>query len=189
MYIKAGFFNVISAILMSLFLNISYASDAWQKAEPGAQKNEKWQMVSQATATWLWVDIYQASLFLPEYANAGKLFKQQLLNDSIAVKLRLCYQRDLTASQIITAAEKILPQNLTEQVSTEVERLHRSYRDVGSGDCYALEHFNNGITQLSLNSEPLFETEAKGFKQAYFGIWLGAESLSQDLKQSLLEVF
>jgi hypothetical protein len=168
-----GFVFLSAAVL--LLSTISHAK---------SDESLAWKSYSTATAKWLWFDVYEASL----YTSEGKMSdKAQFLADKIPLKLELCYLRELTDQQIIEAANSALVDSISSELAQAVESLHASYQNVGKGDCYSLEHNRNGVTQLSLNGNQVFETQLQGFKALYFGIWIGDQPLSEELKEDLLK--
>lgn len=163
-------------------------------AELTVQAGNTLALFSQGTATWLWLDVYDAKLFVSQTLQQRLLQKpspaQQvanlLLNENTPIKLQLCYQQKISAEQIIEAAMEGLPAEMDNNLQTAVDALHKSYQEVKPGDCYALEHTSVGETILSFNNKEVFRTTQKGFKSIYFGIWIGELALSKSLKTSLL---
>jgi hypothetical protein len=141
----------------------------------------EWQKRSHATATWLWLDIYEATLFTTSDFNQAKL-----LDDSEPLKLQLCYLKPIGKEDLAKGSEAVLPQRLSPDLKQAVAGLHENYQDVSPGDCYILEYIPEIGTQLKLNNKLAFATQKKGFKSIYFGIWLGDNPLSVDLKEALL---
>lgn len=153
-----------------------------------AISNPEWKKYSQGVASWMWFDVYQASLFIDKKMTSGVLTEKQLLSSDSPLKLELCYKREVTPSQFIEGANHVLPKELPKEVQTQVDALHASYELVGKGDCYALIYMpNNHLTQLKLNEKLVFSTDLKSFKSVYFGIWIGQNPLSTSLKESLLK--
>lgn len=151
-----------------------------------SNKAVDWKLYSQAMAKWLWVDVYQASLFVD--ANRNSVETSSFLDEGTPLKLQLCYQTSLKAEQIIEAAENTLPESLNQGVRQQIDLMHTKYQAVGEGDCYVLEAQGQGKTTLKLNNKLVFTTDTQGFKSAYFGIWIGSNPLSESLKNELLEV-
>lgn len=141
-----------------------------------------WQPLNQTTATWLWLDVYQATLY-----GQGEIDRTNLLTEQTPLKLELCYVQSIDKEDFIKAASKGLPEFFSPQLSTEVARLHAQYQNVTPGDCYTLSYQPDSGTQLALNGRTVFSTRIAGFKALYFGIWLGPEPLSDSVKQGLLE--
>jgi hypothetical protein len=143
---------------------------------------QAWQTIGQATATWLWQDIYQATLLAQQPLSA------HFLQDGEALRLQLCYQTAMSADILVKGANGALPQNLSPALQQAVNALHQSYQNVTQQDCYELVHTAPSQTQLLFNSKPVFSTELAGFKAVYFGIWLGDNPLSESLKQNILNL-
>jgi len=167
----------LKTILLSVIL-VLVSVDVYASNKSNAAS---WQLISNGTATWMWLDIYDAEL----YAETRTL-PENYLDDSVPLKLKLCYLKSITPDIFVEGANKALPKNLTTQLQTEVTRLHDAYQAVQSGDCYALVYHPETGTQLQFNQKVVFETMQPKFKSVYFGVWLGDNPLSEDLKQSLV---
>jgi hypothetical protein len=170
----------VFALLLLGVTRPGYAQVASVSAET-AESPVEWQKRSQATATWMWLDIYEASLFTTSDFNQAKL-----LDDSEPLKLQLCYLKSIGKDDLAKGAEAVLPKRLSPDLTQAVAGLHENYQDVSPGDCYVLEYRPDSGTQLKLNNKLAFATQKKGFKSVYFGIWLGDNPLSADLKEALL---
>ena len=72
-------------------------------------------------------------------------------------------------------------------LKARLDVLHEAYRDVTSGDRYALTYLPKAGTMLELNGESLVQIEGLDFAQAYFGIWLAEPPISAKLKQALTD--
>ena len=141
----------------------------------------KWQTLSQGTATWLFMDIYQAKL------KSKTPLKANFLTNEQPLQLELCYFKSISPDIFIKGANEVLPDNLPVDLQAAVNGLHASYEAVKPNDCYRLS-YENGITELQLNEQTVFTTKTAGFKAVYFGIWLGENPLSSSLKQALLNL-
>lgn len=140
----------------------------------------QWNLVGQGTATWLWMDIYQAKLF-----HSKATLPEDFLDDQHPLKLELCYLKSISKEQLTEAANQNLP-DTSHAIKQAVDALHSRYQSVKPGDCYQLAYSPKNGTQLSLNQQTVFQTPQAGFKAIYFGLWLGDSPLSEDLKQSLI---
>lgn len=147
-----------------------------------AQTSDAWQKRSEAMATWMFLEIYQARLFTQEGFDKSKLF-----DDTEPLKLELCYKREIGREDFIRGADAVISPNLALDLRQAVDALHQQYVDVSPGDCYSLEHTLQYGTQLKYNGQVSFEIKQPGFKSVYFGIWLGENPLSESLKTELLE--
>lgn len=168
-------FAIIILGLVALFSRPAFA------ISETAQADSDWQARSQATATWMWLDIYNATLFTQSGFSPNKL-----LADDQPLKLKLCYLKPIGRDDLIKGAEAVLDKGLSSELKQAVNGLHESYVDVKPGDCYVLEYSPAQGTQLKLNDQLAYETKLNGFKSVYFGIWLGQNPLSDSLKESLV---
>lgn len=197
-FVRNGLYFLAPMLLLfsaSGFVQAANGLDNQLSEREANHTNPKWQLYSAATAKWLWLDVYKAELYLSKTGepksdeiNLNQNNAQQsLLQDKVPLKLKLCYQQSISADQIIQAAQKALPE-LDEQsdLFQAVNDLHQQYQNVSQGDCYALKHETDGSTSLLFNGDKKFSTKLKDFKKLYFGIWLGDNPLSEDVKKSLL---
>lgn len=104
-----------------------------------------------------------------------------MLHADVSRCLQLTYEVSLSASDFITAAERILERQhgreKLERVRAEIETLHRHYRDVKPGDRYSLCYqAAERKTTLSLNDVLLVSMTSAEFAEIYFGIWLDPTS-------------
>ena len=177
--------DFVSALCLGVFLTLIMSRPGLAQTVDShnatKQPSVEWQKRSQATATWLWLDIYNATLFTQPGFELT-----HLLADKTPLKLELCYLKAISKEDLIEGAQAVLDKNLAPQLKQEVALLHQQYVDVKPGDCYALEYTLQDGTQLKLNGQRSFKSDQQGFKAVYFGIWLGQNPLSEDLKQSLL---
>ena len=179
--------SVSALILFAVFSRPALADVSLQQpslvnASAPSDASAEWQKRSQATATWMWLDIYKATLFTQTGFKESKL-----LADDEPLKLELCYLKPIGRDDLVKGAEAVLDKNLADVLKQNVTSLHNNYVDVKPGDCYVLEYAPQTGTQLKLNDKLAFATTQKGFKSVYFGIWLGQNPLSDNLKEELLK--
>ncbi|MDA3807980.1 MAG: chalcone isomerase family protein [Thiomicrorhabdus sp.] len=184
---SGGFYSSLSvSLLFSLLLSApaSAMEEIVDKVSVLHQTPKiEWQKVSTGTATWMWLEIYEATL----YATDATLPKN-FLSDEVPLKLSLCYLKPIRADIFIEGANEVLPKELTPLLRADVNRLHQVYQSVESGDCYTLEYTTHQGTALKLNGKSVFHSNQAGFKAIYFGIWLGNNPLSEVLKNRLLAI-
>lgn len=142
--------------------------------------------VGQGTARYArLIPVYDAALYMERDAQAA-----DILDAGIAKRLDIVYRVSIKAEDMITAAEHILarqhPEDVLARWRRELDALHAAYRDVQSGDRYALVFQPREGLWLEFNGERITRIAAEEFAQLYFGIWLGDEPLSDRLKQDLI---
>lgn len=130
---------------------------------------------------------YVAALYLGEGASP-----QQVFDADVPRRLELHYFYSIKGEGFGDAAEKILARNISaaeiERLGPQIQRMHAAYRDVAPGDRYALTYLPGVGTTLTFNGSALVTVEGADFADAYFRIWLGAESIDNPLKEQLLAV-
>jgi len=142
--------------------------------------------LGQGTAHYArFIPVYDAALYIDQDAGAKDLF-----DPGVAKRLDIVYRTSIKASDMITVAERTLARQHSEAVLArwreEIDALHGAYRDVNSGDRYALVFQPGDGLWLEFNGEPVTRVAAVEFAQLYLGIWLGDPPLSERLKQALI---
>lgn len=133
----------------------------------------------------VFIRVYGAGLYGPEGVPASSL-----LEGGEPKRLEIEYFVDIKASDLALAADTILQRQLSPEqlqaLQPRIRQLHDAYRSVRPGDRYVMEYLPGQGTVLKLNGEPLVTVEGRDFARAYFGIWLGDEPLSSNLRNALL---
>ncbi|NMY39078.1 MULTISPECIES: chalcone isomerase family protein [unclassified Pseudomonas] len=143
------------------------------------------QRKGQIVLTYLWADIYAATLFTPANLSPQRAYEQ--LRD---VRLELFYLRDLDHSDITTASAAILkrqhsPATLS-ALDPGLKKLQGSFANIQRGDRYALDYDPVRGLNLERNGQVIFNTKDRALAKAYLGIWLAPEGLPETLRQTLL---
>ena len=72
-------------------------------------------------------------------------------------------------------------------LNPEIARLHARFRDIRSGDRYALDFRPGRGLNLEINGQVVFNSPDAELAKAYLGIWLGPKGLSGSLRNTLLK--
>lgn len=139
-----------------------------------------------AVLKWaLLFDVYAGALYLP-----GGIPEQSWSND-IPKRLELSYFREIEAKDFAEASDKILQDNLLpaeyQPLAKRLQTFYGFFQDVKPGDRYSINYIPGKGTELRLNEQPLGQVPGADFAAAYFGIWLGAQPLSEEFRNRLLE--
>jgi len=131
------------------------------------------------------IKAYVAALYLPEGVTA-----ENVLSD-VPKRLEINYLVSIKGPDFGKGAEPTLKLNQTPaelaKLRSRIDRINAIYRDVKPGDRYALTYLPGRGTELTLNGTSLTVIEGADFAAAYFGIWLGRNSINDDLKRDLLK--
>jgi hypothetical protein len=131
------------------------------------------------------IKAYVAALYLPEGV------KSDAALSDIPKRLEINYLVSIKGSDFGKGAEPTLQLNQTPselaRLRSRIDRINSIYRDVKPGDRYALTYLPGRGTELALNGTPLTVIEGADFASAYFGIWLGRDSIDDKLKRDLLK--
>ncbi|WP_448652400.1 chalcone isomerase family protein [Pseudomonas fluorescens] len=172
--------------LMMIFSVAVLASEAdrLKQADFPAQ-SQQLALKNQAVLVYLWADVYAAALYAPTDLSAKQAWEQQK-----DLRLALYYFRDIDRSDVIKAATTTLERQQTStalaRLKPELDRLHASFRDIRSGDRYALDVRPGRGLNLEINDKVVFSSRDEALAKAYLGIWLAPKGLSDSLRNSLL---
>ena len=142
------------------------------------------------------MDLKLRSLGLMRYgllrAFAAALYLEEGERDplaDVAKRLELVYFLPIAGRLFGPAARSVLKKSNSRAELAELDERLRTidaaYRDVGSGDRYALTYQPGIGTELSLNGRPLVLVPGADFACAYFAIWLGARPMDRRLRNQL----
>ena len=138
--------------------------------------------VGAGTARWGLFKVYDAAFF-----TEAKVTLEQALAEDTPARLELCYARELSVDDFIEGANYGLPEFISDELQQAINRLHAAYQPVKQGDCYLLDFHPEQGTALLLNGRELLRIDTPEFKALYFGIWLGQQPLSVQLKRDLTQ--
>jgi len=131
------------------------------------------------------IKAYVAALYLPEGV------KPETVLSDVPKRLEINYLVSIKGPDFGKGAEPTLKLNQTPaelaKLRSRIDRINAIYQDVKPGDRYALTYLPGRGTELALNGTPLTVIEGADFAAAYFGIWLGRESIDDRLKRDLLK--
>ncbi|WP_455824429.1 chalcone isomerase family protein [Pseudomonas graminis] len=170
--------------LMMIFSVAAHASEAdrLRQADFPAQPHEL-ALKNQAVLTYLWADVYAAALYAPQSLGARQAWEQQK-----ALRLELYYFRDIDRNDVIKAATATLErQQASARLKPEIEKLHARFRNIRSGDRYALDFRPGRGLNLEINGQVVFSSRDDALARAYLGIWLAPKGLSEELRDKLLK--
>ena len=138
---------------------------------------------NQAVLNYLWADVYAAALYAPADLTAKQAWDQQK-----ALRLVLYYFRNIDRADVIKAASATLErQQASAGLNPEIATLHARFRDIRSGDRYALDFRPGRGLNLEINGQVVFSSSDDVLARAYLGIWLAPEGLSDELRGQLLD--
>ncbi len=174
--------HVVIALLLMLSLTVQ-ANEADRLKQAGFPAlSQELVLKNQAVLTYLWADVYAAALYAPKELGARQAWNQQK-----ALRLELYYFRDIDRSDVIKAATATLErQQASERLRAEIEKLHASFRNIRSGDRYALDFRPGRGLNLEINGQVVFSSRDDELARAYLGIWLAPKGLSDSLRDKLL---
>ena len=175
--------QLLICLVMMLSLT-AHASDAERLKQAGfAAQAEGLVLKNQAVLTYLWADVYAAALYAPSDLSAKQAWAQQK-----ALRLTLYYFRDIDRNDVIKAATATLQrQQANAGLNSEIAKLHARFRDIRSGDRYALDFRPGRGLNLEINGQVVFSSGDEELARAYLGIWLGPKGLSDRLRNTLLK--
>ncbi|AZE60031.1 MULTISPECIES: chalcone isomerase family protein [Pseudomonas fluorescens group] len=170
--------------LMLMVSITAHANDAQRLKQAGFPAQvEGLALKHQAVLNYLWVDVYGAALYAPAQVSARQAWDQHK-----ALRLALYYFRDIDRSDVIKAATVTLErQQANARLKPQLDKLHASFRDIRSGDRYALDFHPGRGLELKINGQVVFSSRDEELARAYLGIWLAPKGLSDELRDKLLD--
>ena len=173
---------LLLALFLCLLPAVAGAADFPQKFQAG---DSTLALRGQGILTYaLFFDVYRAGLYMPVGTPSD-----QVLQD-VAKRLEIHYNYDISAQDIVSAAQDILARNWPPEIlaseKDKLDLINRTYVDVGPGDSYALTYLPGRGTELSLNGKEQVVIPGAQFGALIFSIWLGKEPLDAGLKDALL---
>ncbi|MFP5494573.1 MAG: chalcone isomerase family protein [Gammaproteobacteria bacterium] len=175
---------VICLLLMFSVPVLANEADRLKQADFPAQSHQL-VLKNQAVLTYLWADVYAAALFAP-----ADLSAKQALDQQKDLRLELYYFRDIDRNDVIKAATATLERQQTPatlaRLKPELDQLHKSFRNIRSGDRYALDFQPQRGLNLEINGTVVFSSRNDELAKAYLGIWLAPQGLSDSLRSTLL---
>ena len=174
--------HVAFCLLLMLSITVhANEADRLKQADFPAQ-SQQLTLKNQAVLTYLWADVYAAALYAASDLSAKQAWAQQK-----ALRLTLYYFRDIDRSDVIKAATATLErQQASARLKPEIDKLHASFRDIRSGDRYALDFRPGRGLNLEINGQVVFSSRDDELARAYLGIWLAPNGLSDSLRDKLL---
>ena len=99
----------------------------------------------------------------------------------------LYYFRNLDPKDVIKAATATLErQQASARLKPEIDKLHASFRDIRSGDRYALDFHPGRGLNLEINGQVVFSSRDDELARTYLSLWLAPNGLSERLRTQLL---
>ncbi|WP_395608588.1 chalcone isomerase family protein [Pseudomonas sp. B22129] len=177
--------HVVFCLMLMLSITVQASeADRLKQANFPAQSHELL-LKNQAVLVYLWADVYAAALYTPADVSAKRAWNQQK-----DLRLALYYFRDIDRSDVIkaatTALERQQPTATLARLKPELDQLHARFRDIRSGDRYALDFRPGRGLNLEINDQVVFNSRDDELARAYLGIWLAPKGLSDSLRNTLL---
>ncbi|MFL1502456.1 chalcone isomerase family protein [Pseudomonas sp. O64] len=170
-------------LIFSVTVQASEADRLRQAAFPA--QSQDLARKNQAVLVYLWADVYAAALYAPANLRAKQAWDQQK-----DLRLALYYFRDIDRNDVIKAATTALERQQSSatlaRLKPALDQLHASFRNIRSGDRYALDFRPGRGLNLEINEQVVFSSGDDELAKAYLGIWLAPKGLSDSLRKSLL---
>jgi hypothetical protein len=142
------------------------------------------------TKTILKVKVYAVGLYVADSALAGPLsgktgpdLYRELVWGDFPKEIRLRLVRDVSASQMQEAIREALEEKADK---ARTDQLAAYFSDTKTGEEYVLRWTPGGTLETTARGVPKPPIADKNFAGAVFGIWLGEESIQEDIKHDLI---
>ncbi|USW02640.1 chalcone isomerase family protein [Pseudomonas pergaminensis] len=174
--------HVAFCLLLMLSITVhANEADRLKQADFPAQ-SQQLTLKNQAVLTYLWADVYAAALYASSDLSAKQAWARQK-----ALRLTLYYFRDIDRNDVIKAATATLQrQQASARLKPEIDKLHASFRDIRSGDRYALDFHPGRGLNLEINGQVVFSSRDDELARTYLSLWLAPNGLSERLRTQLL---
>lgn len=132
----------------------------------------------------VFIEAYAGALYLPEDIRSDQALK------NIPRHLVLEYRVGIQAKKFGEATKIKIKESVSNEVYNrlvpKIDQLNLLYRDVRSGDRYALTYIPGKGTTLAYNTIPLGTIEGVEFSKALFSIWIGENPIDVGFRDRLL---
>lgn len=138
-------------------------------------------MVGQGEMSWLFIDLYQASLYSPTGEYKQTHYPQAL---------NILYQKNIDKDHLITATEKEWQKlGLNEALyGNWLAQLNNIWPDINKGDELLFLVEDNGSGYFYHNKKLLGSVNNQQFSEAFLSIWLSQNSSEPTLRKQLLGI-
>ncbi len=127
--------------------------------------------------SWLFLDIYQATLYTPN----GQY------NDGVYPKaLEINYQRNIAAADLLKTTEDEWQRLEIEYTPEWLTMLSQIWPDVSDGDRLTMRAENDDSASFYFNNRLLGSIEEPGFARAFLTIWLSPNTRDKSLRAQLI---
>lgn len=167
--------NVIkmTCVLALIGITPAYAKSRIQSYVPSAQK------VGQGRLTYMFWDVYDATLYAPEGT----------WEEDKPFALQLSYLRNLHGKKIADRSiHEMREQGIDDEVklATWHAQMKSIFPDVNEGSALTGIYTKNGVTIFYLGDREIGKIKDPEFGHAFFDIWLSEKTTAPDLRQKLL---
>ena len=132
----------------------------------------------------VFIKAYVGAIYLPP-----EIGSDQALND-VPKRLEIEYFHPIEADGFRKATKEAIRRNVNEEmfwrVADRIDQLNALFRDVKPNDRYSLTYVPDQGTELALNGQKLGTIEGADFARSVFSIWIGAQPIDHDFKETIL---
>lgn len=165
---------------LQLFLVLTWLSISHTYATPtDKQLTDHLKVVGQGHMSWLFIDLYQATLYSATGTHQTKLFPQAL---------NINYKKDIKAAHLISATQKewsklSIYSPVHEKWLTQLTGL---WPNIKKGDQLLFLVESNGLGYFYHNNQLLGGIKSQQFSEDFLAIWLSQKSSEPKLRAKLL---
>jgi hypothetical protein len=178
-------FTTLILLSSELFANNRERLQEANFATTHTVEQSRLQRKNQSVLSYLWMDVYAAAFYAPSQASASQAAAKPLTQ-----RLELYYFRNIDSQDVIKAAWVTLERQhdaaTLERLRPKIDALHATFRDISPGDRYALSLSTSSGLTLEVNNKVTYVSQDPELAEAYLGIWLAPNGLSDKLRASLL---
>jgi hypothetical protein len=168
---KTRALKALQVTILTFALLFSYSSHAFMP--------HQLQKVGDGTMSWLFLDLYDASLFTPSGNYQSDIYPQALT---------INYLKNVNKKRLIKATEEqwVLQEFEESKVKYWLQSLQQIWPDIKSGDSLTFYVAENKKGYFYHNQTLLGEINSEDFSDAFLSIWLSEKTSQPQLRRQLL---
>jgi hypothetical protein len=127
--------------------------------------------------SWLFWDIYQATLYTPNGQYSEEIYPKAL---------EINYQRDIEAAELIRATQEEWQRLKVPYRAEWLQQLAQLWPNIKKGDRLTMRATSKDSAVFSYNGTTVGHIDGEGFAKAFLTIWLSPETRDKQLRAQLI---
>ena len=141
--------------------------------------NLTWTHHSSGIRSYIFVDVYQCSLYLH--------YKDKPIASTITLEYPIAIRIEILTSMLPDKMSEAWRETVVSEVTAKAfRRFQKGFLNLDEGDVLLFLYLPGEATSLFLNDKLLFKDPGPGLMQDLLEQWIGSHPISEDLKQALI---